>query len=221
MGQNKRTFINESGEEKEIFNRQARHWFFMLYDDNPIHRLAVKKFAEYSNSIIVCHDRSYDSKGELKKKHWHCMFHGNGKTVYWKWTIKDDLGLPDSDDHLFMTLSDLHKPYGRKSKPFTFDSYVIYCSHLLLPDKEVYLSDDFFGGDLFYAKCLIDDLDMPDKIKMFKIFNLIQDHYSNHEFYEYDQFLHDVDEKGWFEFALKKWHIFKAKIDQKNKELFY
>lgn len=216
---NKRIFINDSGQEVEIVNRQARHWLFILYCDNPIHVAAFNNFEKYKNSIILLHNRSYDPDGVLKKPHWHCVFKGDGKTVYWKWQIKDHLMLPDSDDHLFKTLSDLQ--YSKKSKRFTLDSYIVYLSHMLLVDKEVYRPDEFMGGSRDYARSVIEDLDTPDKVKMFRIFRLIQKYYANHEFYEYDDFLLDMDREGLLDFALKKWHIFKAKIDQKNKELFY
>lgn len=216
---NRRVFLDSDGKEYEIFNRQARHWVFILYADNPIHIKAVEEFAKYKNSIIVYHCRSYNPDGTLKKPHWHCVFRGNGKTVYWKWYIRDHLMLPDSDDHLFKTLSDLQT--SKRAKRFTIESYIIYLSHILLIDKEIYKPEEFFGGDKDYAVSVLEDLDTPDKVKLFRVFALIQKHYANREFYEYDDFLIDMDRNGLLDFALKKWHIFKAKIDQKNKELFY
>ena len=218
---NQRTFIHSiSGKETTIINRQARHWVFILYDKEERQRKAVEKFSKYDNSIILCHDRSYDPKtGELKDKHYHCIFVGNNVSVYWKWTILDDLGLSNEDDHLFKTLSDLQ--INKKAKRFTIDSYIIYLTHMYLVDKEVYFPDEFFGGKSDYAVQVIKAEEVPEKTKILKVFDIIDSHFNTSEYYDLEDFYMDCNANGLFEFAVKKHSFFKSIIDNKNNKYRY
>lgn len=217
---NQKIYINEKGKEITVYNRNARHWFFLLYPDNPVHMQAIITFKNNPHSLLMLHDQTYNKYGEHEKPHYHCCFIGDGKTVYWKWSIMNSLGLPICDDHFFKTLSDMTIEMKRKVK-FTVDSYVLYLTHIKQEDKEVY-HPNLFEGQLrnqaielcqpFFEEKVVIDVEYEIKKEIDKLF-------CNGVFINYCEFSDLMSEKGYFHDFKKGFYFYKCLIDSCNKKL--
>lgn len=214
-----RSFVNADGKEIQVVDRQARHWFFILYSDNESHLKALEKFKQDVHSLILCHDRSYDpATGELKKKHWHCIYRNfNQSDRTYMFTVLDSIGLDVSNAHLFKTLKELQQ--FKRAKRFTLESYIVYLTHILIEDKETYKASEF-DGDLLnigYAMKVVARYCPEQKSDNVVFVMKMIDDYFNHDMYlMYDEFMKKVIDAGLFDLVYGKWNFYKSLIDQRN-----
>lgn len=214
-----RSYLKDDGTEVKVVDRQARNWFFILYADNPVHVQALEKFLSDPHSLVMCHDRSMDPlTGELKKKHWHCIYMGlNNYDRTYMFSVMDHIGLPVQDSHLFKILFDLQQ--SKRAKRFTLDSYIVYLTHVLDESKETY-SPSEYQGDLLnigYAmkvcQRIVPEL-KSDNVKF--ILKIIDDHFKVNSYMMYEEFLDRVIQYGYFDMVYSKWNFYKSIIDQRN-----
>lgn len=145
-------------------NRQLRTFVFMLYPDNQKHSLAVDYLDLLENSLYVKHIEKKDNNGDIiNKEHWHCVLRFDNP--YWLSKLLSDLGLDESDSHLFHSYSDFKDSKGRKVFK-SIEDYILYLDHQDNPDKpDKYTIDDFHGGLVNWARGILSRSDDANYIK--------------------------------------------------------
>lgn len=118
----------------------------MLYPDNENHVKAVEIINKMENGLSIQHISKTDDEGNIiNKAHWHCVI--KFSSPYWLSKLLSDLGLTDSDSHLFKSYKDFKIKGKQQFK--SIEDYISYLDHNLNDDKpDKYTIDDFQVHDL-------------------------------------------------------------------------
>lgn len=137
-------------------NRQLRNWVFMLYPDNEKHINAINYLDLIDNSLYIKHIERKDDNGEMiNKEHFHCIMKFD--QGYWLSTLLNDLGLDETDSHLFHSYKDFIDNKGHQ-KFRSLEDYVNYLDHQLNENKpDKYDINDFHGGLVQWASEIINN----------------------------------------------------------------
>ena len=191
---------------KEYPNRQLSKWIFILYpESNETHKQCIDILSEYPNTLLMKHDRSYDSEGNKKETHYHCLMKFDNP--YWLYTLVDRLNLENDSLHLFKSL--------KECKYKNMDDWIIYVTHIKEEDKENYSAGSFIGGLREYAISVINKLDKKDSdlfkacLQDLEIMTLNPDF----RFYTYYYIYCSLCDMGHEYIVYKKFNMLKSFID--------
>ena len=191
-----------------MINRQLRVWVFLLYPDNPDHKKALDYLDIVDNSLYIKHIEKRNDDGEIiNKEHYHCIMKFD--SPYWLSKLLDDLGLPESDSHLFHSFRD----FKIKGKPAykTIEDYVLYLDHNdndLKLDK--YSIDDFNGGLKNWAIKILSSRDEDDHLKFYDLCMFIKnynlDHWADARYFTFTDWYGICIENGYGIIFYKQWY---------------
>lgn len=180
----------------------------MLYPDNPDHEKAVSYIDLLDNSLYIKHIEKRDEKGKIiNKAHYHCILRYDNPT--WLSVILSELGLSESDAHLFHSYKDFKK--GHKQQFKSLEDYVSYLDHTLNDEKEdKYSIDDFKGGLKGWASSILLNRDTEKHILLLELVDFINkynlDHFPESMHYQFDDWYRICCAAGYGNLFYKEWY---------------
>lgn len=180
----------------------------MLYPDNESHRKAVEVINSMENGLSIQHVEKKDEEGNIiNKSHFHCVIRFS--SPYWLSKLLSDLGLSDSDSHLFKSYKDFK--IKNKSQFRSIEDYISYLDHVLNDDKpDKYSIDDFKGGLKSLAAQIINSRELENYQSFLTLCEWIReynlDNFTETRFFGFKDWFRVCSDHGYGKIFYKEWY---------------